>query len=205
MACTPKPSETTPSKTPVVVASSLAMPQKAKPFVEILEQPEGHAWWLRTRYNPTEVSIRGIAAASLNPSWCKVQELTADSFPNNVFEKSFGSDENRLFIANPFANLKRAHFLVIGAYETCDRLESGLVTVLADSTNTPPTVLDISHDGERDLKKGMGITVFAKQTVKEVDASVVNVWYCTECDHGSILSVDHVNSKMIFKSNMDNN
>lgn len=73
----------------VALLACLAAGCATAPRVVLSPEPAGHAWWLRTHFEPAGRHVRGIAAGTVDPAWCAIDELTPAHF------QAFGRAEGR--------------------------------------------------------------------------------------------------------------
>lgn len=92
-----------------------------QPVVVVAKEPQGDTWWLRTKFFPSGKALRGHPAAELNASWCAIDELRADLFPDTDEVQAHESgvrDPHATFSASVTLSGQSAE-VVLAVYRTC--------------------------------------------------------------------------------------
>lgn len=106
-------------------------------LIELNPEPDGHAWWLRTDFQPRGKSIRGIAVKAFQPQWCAANEITLEAFPESVrtggqwsLNKMVSELGARFAMSGTFGSGEQLE-VFLGAFNSCDGQRGIFLSVLA--------------------------------------------------------------------------
>jgi hypothetical protein len=152
------------------------------PVVVVNSVPANHAWWLRTSFNPSGTTLRGIPVSRIDPGWCKITELEAGIFPDTAEVQDSVSG-----VRAPDAKFSlettvqgKPITLVLAVFQKCEGGTGTALVALAERARGGKTVL---------VAQAVSFPA-AWATLSRGESGHVELWWCFECDNVDTLEWD---------------